>query len=301
MVNRETISEVYSFQTGDNDKNFNFLFVGDPQIGEKNTAVDTAQWENTLTQASIQAPDAEFIVSAGDQVSVGNNEKQYAGYLEHTALKSLPTATVIGNHDHGYYVSGGAYKDYEYSIYNDHFNNPNKYGVDEGKTTANSDYWYTYNNVLFLNLNSNDLSTASHQAFLKEALEANKDKDIDWKVVVFHHSIFSAASHSQDSDIIQRREQLAQVFKGLDIDVVLMGHDHVYVRSYMMDGTTPEVPETVQSVARDPEGILYVTANSSSGSKFYSILGNANTNYAAVKNQENKPNFSNIEVTENSF
>lgn len=301
LVNRETISEVYSFQTGDNDKNFNFLFVGDPQIGEKNTAVDTAQWENTLTQASIQAPDAEFIVSAGDQVSVGNNEKQYAGYLEHTALKSLPTATVIGNHDHGYYVSGGAYKDYEYSIYNDHFNNPNKYGVDEGKTTANSDYWYTYNNVLFLNLNSNDLSTASHQAFLKEALEANKDKDIDWKVVVFHHSIFSAASHSQDSDIIQRREQLAQVFKELDIDVVLMGHDHVYVRSYMMDGTTPEVPETVQSVARDPEGILYVTANSSSGSKFYSILGNANTNYAAVKNQENKPNFSNIEVTENSF
>ena len=132
-------------------------------------------------------------------------------------------------------------------------------------------------------------------------MEANKDKDIDWKVVVFHHSIFSAASHSQDSDIIQRREQLAQVFKELDIDVVLMGHDHVYVRSYMMDGTTPEVPETVQSVARDPEGILYVTANSSSGSKFYSILGNANTNYAAVKNQENKPNFSNIEVTENSF
>lgn len=300
LVNGTTISEVYSFKTGDNDKNFSFLFMGDPQIGEKNTATDTAQWENTLSQAKIQAANAEFIVSAGDQVSVGNNEAQYAGYLEHAALKSMPVATVIGNHDHGYYVSGG-YKDYEYSIYNDHFNNPNKYGIEEGKTTANSDYWYTYNNVLFLNLNSNDLSTASHKAFLKEAIEANKDKDIDWKVVVFHHSIFSAATHSQDSDILQRREQLAQVFKELDIDVVLMGHDHVYVRSYMMDGTTPEVTETVESVARDPEGILYVTANSSSGSKFYSILGNANTNYAAVKNQENKPNFSNVEITENSF
>ena len=301
LVNGATTSEVYSFKTGDNDKNFSFLFVGDPQIGEKNTATDTAQWEKTLTQAAVQAPNAEFIVSAGDQVSVGNNENQYAGYLEHAALKSLPVATVIGNHDHGYYVSGGGYKEYEYSIYNDHFNNPNKYGTDEGKTTANSDYWYTYNNVLFLNLNSNDLSTASHQAFLKQALEANKDKDIDWKVVVFHHSIFSAATHSQDADILQRREQLAQVFKDLGIDVVLMGHDHVYVRSYMMDGTTPEVTNTVESVARDPEGILYVTANSSSGSKFYSILGNADTNYAAVKNQENKPNFSHVEITENSF
>lgn len=167
LVNGATTSEVYSFKTGDNDKNFSFLFVGDPQIGEKNTATDTAQWEKTLTQAAVQAPNAEFIVSAGDQVSVGNNENQYAGYLEHAALKSLPVATVIGNHDHGYYVSGGGYKEYEYSIYNDHFNNPNKYGTDEGKTTANSDYWYTYNNVLFLNLNSNDLSTASHQAFLK--------------------------------------------------------------------------------------------------------------------------------------
>lgn len=301
LVNGTTISEIYSFQTGNNDKNFNFLFVGDPQIGEKNTTTDTAQWEQTLKQASIQAPNAEFIVSAGDQVSVGNNEAQYAGYLEHAALKSLPVATVIGNHDHGYYVSGGAYKDYEYSIYNDHFNNPNKYGRDEGKTTANSDYWYTYNNVLFLNLNSNDLSTASHKAFLEDALEENKNKDIDWKVVVFHHSIFSAATHSQDTDILQRREQLAELFKELDIDVVLMGHDHVYVRSYMMDGTTPKVTDTVESVARDPEGILYVTANSSSGSKFYSILGNASTNYAAVKNQENKPNFSNIEVTENTF
>ena len=56
-------------------------------IRDRNTAVDTAQWENTLTQASIQAPDAEFIVSAGDQVSVGNNEKQYAGYLEQDVYK----------------------------------------------------------------------------------------------------------------------------------------------------------------------------------------------------------------------
>ena len=301
LVNGDTISSVYNFKTGDNDKNFNFIFVGDPQIGEKNTSTDTAQWETTLNQAKTKAPNAEFIVSAGDQVSVGNNETQYAGYLEHAALKSMPVATVIGNHDHGYYVSGGAYKDYEYSIYNDHFNNPNKYGTDTGKTTANSDYWYTYNNVLFLNINSNDLSTASHKDFLEKALEANKDKDIDWKVVVFHHSIYSAATHSQDADILQRRDQLAQVFKDLDIDVVLMGHDHVYVRSYMMDGLEPIVTEEVESVARDPEGILYVTANSSSGSKFYSLHATADTSYAAVKNQENKPNFSNVEITENSF
>ena len=38
-------------------------------------------------------------------------------------------------------------------------------------------------------------------------------------------------------DIITRRNELPQVFKDLDIDVVLMGHDHVYTKTYMMDGT----------------------------------------------------------------
>lgn len=300
LVNGTKISDTYSFKTGDNDKNFHFLFVGDPQIGEKNTAIDTEQWENTLTNAMAKDQNAEFIISAGDQVSKGFEETQYAGYLEHAALKSMPVATVIGNHDHGWYPSG-VYEELTYSVYNDHFNNPNKYGADTGKTSANSDYWYTYNNVLFMNLNSNDLSTASHKAFLKRAIEANRDKDIDWKVVVFHHSIFSAASHSQDNDILQRRAGLAQVFKDLDIDVVLMGHDHVYVRSYMMNGTTPSVTESLQYEAENPSGILYVTANSSSGSKYYSILGNASTEYAAVKDQKNRPNFSSVEITENSF
>ena len=50
----------------------------------------------------------------------------------------------------------------------------------------------------------------------------------------------------------------------------------------------------------NPDGILYVTVNSASGSKFYRIK-DSEFAYAAVKNQENIPNISSIEVTGTSF
>ena len=76
------------------------------------------------------------------------------------------------------------------------------------------------------------------------------------ETVVFHHSIFSTASHVDDGDIITRRNELPQVFKDLDIDVVLMGHDHVYTRTYMMDGTTPDTSKGVQSSVTNPTGFF---------------------------------------------
>ena len=283
LVNGETVSEVYSFKTGGTGA-FSFLLAGDPQIGAGSTPSDIAGWEDTLSKAAAVFPDASFLVSAGDQVNTASDENQYAGYLEHGVLTGLTTATVIGNHDSGS------------NAYSQHFNNPNVTAY--GSTAAGNDYWYVYNNVLFMNLNSNNMSTAEHKAFMEEAIAANKD--VDWKVVVFHHSIFSVASHAYDNDILQRRSELAPVFKELDVDVVLMGHDHVYVRSYMMDGLTPEVTPTVESSVTDPDGILYVTVNSASGSKFYSIK-NETFEYAAVQSQEKIPNISNVEVTENSF
>ena len=140
---------------------------------------------------------------------------------------------------------------------------------------------------------------------MEEAIEATKDQNITWKIVTFHHSIYSVASHATDDDILQRREQLAPLFKELDIDVVLMGHDHVYCRTYMMDGTTPMTDASIYDNAdyssiTNPEGILYVTANSASGSKFYN-LKNEQYEYAAVKNQENVPNISRVSISDDQF
>ncbi|MBS6443076.1 MAG: metallophosphoesterase [Clostridium sp.] len=273
LVNGETKSEIRSFTTGGTGA-FSFAAAGDPQIGASGSSVnDTDGWEKTLKLISGNSAfdGVDFLLSAGDQVNTASNEDQYDGYLEHDTLLDLPTATVVGNHD-----SGSA-------AYDQHFNNPNESSY--GTTAAGGDYYFVYNHVLFLALNSNNTSTAEHKAFMEQAMQATAGQDITWKVVVFHHSIYSVASHSLESGILTRREELVPVFKDLDIDVVLMGHDHVYCRTYMMDGLDPMTDASIYNDAdyssiTNPTGILYVTLNSAS---------------------ENVPNISRVDVSDSQF
>ena len=94
------------------------------------------------------------------------------------------------------------------------------------------------------------------------------------------------------------------MFSELGIDAVLMGHDHVYTRSYMMNGTTPDVQRnedgSALSSVTNPSGTLYLTANSASGSKFYTMK-DSEFPFAAVQNQERVPNITKIEMTDTSM
>ena len=134
------MSKTYEFTTEDFDGSYNFILAGDPQIGASGNAKnDTEGWKKTL-QDSINKFDPDFILSAGDQVNTASNESQYSGYLASEYLTNTPQANVVGNHD----SSSNAYSQ--------HFNLPNVSG--KGATTAGSDYWYVYNNTLFMNINS---------------------------------------------------------------------------------------------------------------------------------------------------
>ena len=283
VVNGDTISQIYTFETGDFDDGYSFILAGDPQIGAGNTETDTVGWDETLDTAIAQL-DPDFLVSAGDQVNTNNNETQYTGYLN-DALTYLTSATTIGNHD-----SGSA-------AYNEHFNLPNE-SDSLGATTAGTDYWFVYDNTLFMVINSNNRSTAEHKEFMESAIAQNPD--VRWKTVVFHHSVYSTASHVNDGDIIERREELPPVMSELGIDVVLMGHDHVYTRTYMMNGTTPDDSQGVQSEVTNPEGVLYLTANSASGSKYYDIKA-PEAAYSAVMDQSYRRTITDIHVTDTSY
>ena len=299
MKNGATLSDIHTFTTGGGD-GFTFAFVGDPQIGASgNGTNDGKNWGKTLNRIATDANFAgtDFILSAGDQVNSATDETQYSGYLEHEELYGMPVATVVGNHDTAS------------SAYNDHFHVANE-SETLGISNAGGDNYFVYHNTLFMVLNSNNLSTAEHKAFMEQAIRATERQNIRWKVVTFHHSIYSVASHAVEQDILARRNGLVPVFNELGIDVVLMGHDHVYVRSYIMDGLTPVTAadnyeygngsSNAPTAVTDPEGVLYVTANSASGSKYYSIQ-NMEFPYAAVKNQERTPNVSRVDVTDDSF
>jgi hypothetical protein len=285
-------SATKTFVTQDFDGDYSFLLVGDPQIGASgNVANDQLGWEKTLDSAEEAFPNTEFIYSAGDQVEHAANETEYDAFLAPSQLTEFPIATINGNHDVGS------------KAYEQHYNMPNwdpTAGAATSGSSSGGDYWYFYKDVLFITLNSNSQDTASHKAFLEKVV-AEQGAKAKWKVVGFHHSIYSVASHATDSDIIARRAVLPTILSDLGIDIVLMGHDHVYTRSYLInDGVVSESAEVKSTVKAKSGDVLYVTANSASGSKYYDIQ-NQSFAWAAVTNQEKIRNFSNIDVTDDSI
>lgn len=285
-------SDVYSYTTGDFDGSFNFIVAGDPQIGSTGSVGnDVSDWENTLNLSGRKFPDASFLLSLGDQVDTNNSELQYTGFLNHDVLRGIKLSTVVGNHDDGS------------SAYSQHFSNPNVRNDSGTSGTGREagDYWYSHNNALFMVLNANNSNAAEHRAFLEDTISAHGG-DAAWKIVAFHQSIYSAAVHSEDAGILQLRDRLAPILTDLDVDLVLMGHDHAYTRTYMMNGTTPQdTAAGVRASVTDPKAgdVLYVTLNSAS-SKHYSLTNKA-FNYAAVKNQEGLDNISDVQVTDTSL
>ncbi|MBQ8248950.1 MAG: metallophosphoesterase [Clostridia bacterium] len=295
-------SEIYTFKTGSSDGAFTFVFAGDPQVGQSGAETDRAKWAASLDamEKSEIFDDASFMVVLGDHVSSAGTEEYYDAYLDHEYLYNLPTVDVIGNHD----SYNGVWKDHD-AVFYEHFTLPNEGAMNTCLTMdAGGDSWFVYNDVLFMNLNTNHYNhVADYKHFMKNAIEANPT--VSWKVVMFHHSIYSVSSNSNKDYIINLRNALVPVLEELDIDVVLMGHDHVYCRTYMMDGFNPIIDSSLYDdpnylSVTDPEGILYVTANSASGTKYYDFV-NTLYPYAAVQNQEKVPNISKVHVSDTQF
>ena len=334
-------TEAESYKTG-SFKNYSILYVGDPQIGastgqtstegdkmsesENNLAArnDSFNWNQVLTNATSQH-DVSFMISAGDQVNTADKENEYAGYLSAAPLTSLPVATTIGNHDS---------KSAQYTY---HYNNPNAFDktvatnadYTTGATDAGTDYYYTYGDVLFIVLDTNNYNCATHENVIKKATEENNA--CKWRVVTFHQDIYGSGYDHSDSDGIVLRTQLTPLFDKYNIDVVLQGHDHTYSRTYQLTGdgkeheTYSSKPSGVSAgkdsdektiyleqnncyniVSKDgdtvvnPQGTVYFEANSATGSKFYNLIP-VQQDYIAERSQTWTPSYSVIDVSESAI
>lgn len=295
----------YRTQSG---ADFCFIYVGDPQIGASNekrasqknskeewntffqaqseaVCADSFQWNDTLNQAMKKTSGkASFILSAGDQIQLMKrkspdqdftaNEIEYTGFLRPDVLKSVPLATTVGNHD----------ADNENYLH--HFNPANLSELGSNGIVG-GDYYFTYGNVLFLMLNTQETRTSEHKEFIEKTIAENPEAK--WRIATFHQDLYGAAVHSVTPEVIHLREALVPILEAADIDVVLNGHDHAYSRSFLLrDGK------------KDQEGILYLTAGSSSGSKYYDLISNP-VDYIAKKWQEKVPTYSVIDMTKDTF
>ncbi|MCI7097971.1 MAG: metallophosphoesterase family protein [Lachnospiraceae bacterium] len=297
-------SETETYKTG-SFSSFSVILTGDPQIGasgssddytasDSSAARDTYNWNLTMESAMEKAPNAAFLLSAGDQIDksgatkeddLKTRESEYAGYLYPEVFRSLPIASTIGNHD-----SAGV----DYTL---HFNNPNS-GDGLGSTAAGNDYYFSYGDVLFISLNSNNRNQAEHRELMTKAV--NSHKDAAWKIVIFHSDIYGSGEPHADTDAASNRIIFAPLMDEFDIDVCLTGHDHTYSRSYqILNGNVVDYDLSRGSV-KNPEGTLYITTGSGSGSKYYNLL-NYTPYYIAERTNVCLPAYSTMKFSKNSF
>ena len=113
-----------------------------------------------------------------------------------------------------------------------------------------------------------------------EAIVANFEKTIevaksqyagqyDWLIVTHHKSTQTVAKHAADSDIENYVDAgFEQVMADQDVDFVLGGHDHVYSRSFVLNGDGEQVSERLDTI-NNPQGVIYLTGNCSSDMQYY--------------------------------
>ncbi len=233
--------------TVQNDENFTVLYISDAQIGrsgdetkEEVLVRDTCGWNFTVDKMIKKYPDAAFLISGGDQFQSPDSLVQMKAYLSPEELRSLPVANTIGNHDD------------DSTLYGDIFNNPNEV-FELFKSEAGTGYFYTYGDVLFITINSENTSLTDTKRVISNAVKAHPDKK--WRVVTMHRNPYSASLSDEDfSDI---RLLFSSLYDCYDIDLVLSGHDHLYSRTKVMYG----------GKASD-EGTVYLQTSSASGSNY---------------------------------
>ena len=203
-------SRQYSFTTeAANSVPFSIIHVTDPQMGAGlGNAQDAATWKRVMEAAIAAQPNPAFVVNTGDVVnsSVEASIPFYFDYAQEI-LASNAFVYSMGNNDTG-------------AWYNRYFYTP-----DNGPRSEI--YSFEYGNALFINIDSNVSGLASNAAFMTWLENTLKNSNATWKVVMMHQGFFGrSASPNAITDMMYK----------YGVDLALIGHNHFYYRSYMIDG-----------------------------------------------------------------
>ena len=300
---------------------------------------DAFGWNRTLEAALAQDPDVSFIISAGDQVNKTGQakEEEYAGYLSPDVLASLPVATTIGNHDslnpdymyhfnnpnateNGATQAGG---DYYYSYGNGLFIvlNTNNYNVAEHEQTIReaiaSDPDAAWRIVtIHQDIYGSGLDHSDTDGMILRTQLTPIFDEYDIDVVLQGHDHTYSRSKLLYGD--------GQTHGAYEFQLNDDGSDYDWDHAYDINASTqiPLYPEdaagqallddfqadnhcytietTVGNTVVNPNGTLYMTANSASGSKYYELIS-AQQDYIAERSQNWLPSWSVITLSADAF
>ena len=232
---------LYAYRVGDGDQRwsewiqfrtakqqpapFSFIYFGDAQ----NDIL--SRWSRTVRMAYQTVPDAAFMLHCGDLVDHAHNDNEWsqwfkAGGFLHAQITGIP---VLGNHE--YVGSFRAQGEKTKSIlWNPQFNLPIEKSLPE--SLHKTCYTVDYQGARIIVLNSN-----KHQKEQTEWFKAQLERPgAQWLIVAFHHPLFPPAGRVYFDD--ELRNEWLQLITRYNVDLLLQGHDHSYLR-----GTLPLIDQ----------------------------------------------------------
>ena len=232
---------------------FRFIALGDTGVGGQ-PQLDVA------AQVALSAPD--FGLHVGDLVyptltAAELDRKYFQVYAE--TLSRAAVYTALGNKD--VEVDDGA-------LLLDTFHLP------ENSPRPERYYSFIYGSALFVALDTNPDPAGWHDqlAWLESRLAGS---DRLWKIVFFHHAIYSSAAGEAN------REDLAPILDRNGVDLVIQGHNHFYERTYpIKDGQN--VSAIDEPNYTDPGGPIYIVTGGGGGTLGVATPNSHSARYASV-------------------
>lgn len=228
LVKGDLISSNYFFTTAGLTNEWSFVALADCQYGKNKVSHKLIQKMQEI------ANNPPLVVCSGDMTDYGGREEEVTWFLDNPVMQDFIFASSPGDHEYWARDISGQKLFTTPVVYNNTFNFP-KNGASEA---LNSNFYFYYNNVLFVMIDTDDSDTVSsakmsaQTKWFKNTIKA-LEGTFQYLVVLGHKSIYSA--YSNDSRVFTTiRPQWFPVFDECKVDLVISGHDHMYSRTYKL-------------------------------------------------------------------
>ena len=241
---RTAFSRPGRFLTAPGGQPFSFLYLSDVHVHNPIPArLDAAV--SILRVARALEPDVRFTVLGGDMLAYGSAYPAWNSLAASPLVTTQLTAFTPGNHDfydHKATSRGPGY-------FNTFVHNP----ANGAEGVANTSYFFRYGNALFISISSEDSWSSeallrAQQAWFRRVVAENPSTFI----IAYTHRPFYNGSDRNGGHALTNRTNWSSLFDELGVDLVLSGHDHVYVR------TAPTIAGEAARAAG--KGTVYVTS-----------------------------------------
>lgn len=224
-----------SFVVNEDSGTVKFLYLGDVQF-EKSTD-EYKKWGSMVSRIYEENPELDFAVIGGDMVNETRKKAEWEVFLDNCeTFSQLPLMTVPGNHE------GKKSND----IYKKMFAASDNGPLCDGKDRNNGFYFFDYGRCRFI-MTDSSFMTEERKANMGrdswESAESSVEKWMygiltespkTWNIAVIHHPVYGM--HDNETVSPQLRKIWEPILSEGGADLVLSGHQHLYMRSKSIGG-----------------------------------------------------------------